>query len=471
MKRVVVVGGGIAGLTVVHRLWELSSDRNIPLEIMLFEAQSRLGGVIRTHREKGFLLEAGPDAFLTEKPWALDLCRRLGLEEELVGILPQAMRSFLIHRNRLVPVPEGIYLMVPTRWKTLATFPWLSVKGKIRAALERFVPPARLDGDESIAQFVRRRFGKEVLDRIARPMIGGIYGGDLDRLSLKATLPRFHEWEQRWGSVIRGIQASVKADDRWNEASGPRYALFASLHLGMEELVRALVARLAGRVHIRNDAEVCSLRWQDGRWEVVLRGGETLNTDTICLAIPAYGAAQLIQPLDPQMAQWLNGIRYETAITVHLAFPQTALAHPIEGAGFVVGSSALTPMIGCSFPWQKFPDRAPCGSILVRAFFSSAREPHVDGMDDEDLVREVRRVLKILLGIEAAPSFAMVHRLRQAMPQYEVGHGERLKTIRRRLSHWPTLFLTGAAFGGIGIPDTIHHAEETAEEIVRRCST
>ncbi len=468
MKRVVIVGGGISGLALAHRLAELRRQQNAEVEITLLEVQDRFGGVIQTRTQSGFLLEAGPDAFLTERPWASDLCWRLGIGGDLVETNPQFRRSTIVHQGKLVPVPEGLYLVAPIGVGPLLRTPLLSLWGKLRVAYERFIPRRDPKADESVAQFVRRRFGKEALEKIAEPMIGGIYSTDLNQLSLQATLPHFLEMERRYGSVTRGLLAGAGNGVRSGiqQASGPRYALFVSLRDGMEQMVKALVERIASEVLLRRGTEVTRLQFENDRWVVSLTGSEPVRADYLCLTIPSYAAARLLQLLDPKLSSELDQIRYESVATVSFAFPRKDVPHPLDGFGFVVPPREKRRIVGCSFSSVKFPNRAPVGFVLLRAFLGGALDPEIVEMEDGVLEALVRAELRDLLGITAPPSLTAVHRFRQAMPQYEVGHLQRVERIERRVAGWPGLFLIGNAYGGVGIPDCIHQAEQAAERIL-----
>lgn len=461
MKKIVVIGGGISGLAAAHRLAEMSRGRSSPVEITLLEASGKLGGVIETQRSNGFLMEAGPDAFLSEKPEGVELVKRLGLEDQLIGTQPGLRKSFIVRKGRLIPVPSGFYLIAPTRMVAVFQMKALSLPGRLRLACERFVPP-RVNGraDESVGQFIRRRFGREALERIGQPMIAGIYSADPDRLSLQATFPRFLELERQYGSVSKGLRA-ISGDVQG--ARGPRYSLFVTLRDGMQTLVETLVRKMP-EVRIQLGARVARLSPAEG-WQVVLEGAEALRADAVCVAVPAPRAAGLVRSFDPALSQALAGIPYESVATVNLAFRRSDVPHPLDGFGFVVPAVERLGLIGCTFASVKFPGRAADGTVLLRVFVGGQPVRQTE----PELKAAVLRQLGPLLGVSAAPCHSGVCRYREAMPQYEVGHLERVETIERAARRHPGLYLTGNAYRGIGLPDCIREAEKSAERIFHEC--
>jgi len=450
---------------------ELRASSSRAYEITLIEAQPRLGGVIDTIARDGFLCEGGPDAFLSQPPEAAALCRRLGLGDELIGTQDAQRRSFIAWRGRLLPVPEGWQLIAPATAGALWRAPWLSWRGKLRMACEPLIPARRDDDDESVAAFIRRRCGREALERVGQPMVGGIYTADLERLSLQAALPRWREMERRNGSLLRGVRAQRSADPADAEASsGPRYNLFSTLRGGMATLIEALSRRLAGGATIRRDAETvvatpgrpCTIR---------LASGEALSADACCLAVPAPRAAALVRAVAPDVAEELTKIPYEPVATVHVAVRREDVGHPLDGFGFVMPLSERESIVGCTFASTKFAGRAPKDCALLRVFIGGALQRELVALDDRQLERLALDVLGRILGLRATPLWVSVHRLREAMPQYHVGHLDRVDTIERRTRSMPGLYLTGNAYRGLGLPDCIRQAEATAQQIVQDLST
>ncbi len=462
--RFVIIGGGISGLCVAHRLTELHRARGLSSEITVLEASDRFGGVIETQRREGFLLEGGPDAFITDKPWALDLCRRLGIAEQLVETQEPFRRSFVIRRGRLVPVPEGWYLIAPARLATLLRSPLVTWRGKLRMACEPLIPPRAASGDESVGAFIRRRFGVEALRRVGQPMIGGIYTADPERLSLQATFPRFAEMERRHGSVLRGLRAGAEGSSRAvRRASGPRYSVFLALRGGLSTLVHALMARMP-EASLRLRSAVTRIAPGRG-WTVTLRDGASLTADAVCLALPAHPAAALLRDCAPALSQELSGIPYESVATVNVAFRRADVRHPLDGFGFVAPAVERRRLVGCTFTSVKFPGRAPEGQVLLRAFVGGATHHELLAFDDEGLARVVLDELRDVLGLRGQPLFASVRRFPRAMPQYHIGHLDRVGRIEQLVSGYPGLSLTGNGYRGLGIPDCVHQAEDAAERM------
>jgi oxygen-dependent protoporphyrinogen oxidase len=451
---IAVVGGGIAGLAAAHRAVERGAD------VVLLEARERLGGTILTERTGGFVVEGGPDAILTEKPAAVALCERIGFAGRLVCTREGERRTYVARGGRLLPLPEGFLLLAPTDLRALAVSPLFSWRGKLRMALDVVLPRGAPDGDESLASFVRRRLGREALERVAQPLVGGIYTADPERLSLAATMPRFRELERRHRSLILGLRASA---GRAAPVSGARYGLFVAPADGMGALVDALVRRLPeGAIRLR--APVEALARENGAWRL-RAGGDALAVDAVVLATPAPAAAAVLAPLDATLARLLRGIEYASSATVALGF-RTAELPPLAGFGFVVPAAERRALIACTYASRKFPGRAPDGHELVRGFVGGALRPDAAALDDAALVDAVRRDLAELAGIHAVPELVRISRHPAAMPQYAVGHLERVGAIEARVAALPALALTGAAYRGVGIPDCIAGAESTVDALV-----
>jgi len=449
--RVAVVGGGVAGLAAAYRLVERGVG-----DLVLLEASERLGGTIATERSGGFTIETGADSLITEKPWAVDLCERLGVT--LIGTREGERRTYVVNRGRLEPLPEGFLLLAPTDLLALARSRLFSWRGKLRMALDLVLPRGPEVPDESLAHFVRRRLGREALERVAEPLVGGIYTADAERLSLEATMPRFREVERRHRSLIRGLGAAAAT----TRAAGARYALFVAPRDGMGAVVEAIARRLPeGSVRLR--APVTAIASEGRRWRLVA-GGEPLVADAVVLATPAHVAATLLAPLDAELGRLLGGIEYASSATVTLAYRSADLP-ALGGFGFVVPAVERRGLIACTYASRKFPGRAPEGHELVRAFVGGALRPDALARDDAALADLVRGELREIVGITAAPTLTRVHRHRLAMPQYAVGHLERVAAIEARLAALPGLVLAGAAYRGVGVPDCVRSGEAAANQL------
>jgi len=451
--RIAVVGGGIAGLAAAHRVVELGGD------VTLLEAHDRLGGTIATERTAGFTIEGGPDAILTEKPWAMALAERIGFAERMVPTRAGDRRTWVVHDGRLTPLPEGFLLLAPTDLGALVASPLFSWRGKLRMALDLVLPRGGGAEDESLASFVRRRLGREALERVAQPLVGGIYTADAERLSLAATMPRFLELERRHRSLIRGLQATAGRRD----ASGARYALFVAPIDGMGAFVDAIARRLPdGAVRLRT--RVSAVIRDGDRWRV-RTGDDTLVADAVVIAAPAPVAAALLAAIDPESARLLAGIEYASSATVTLAYRAAELP-PLAGFGFVVPAIERRALLACTYASRKFPGRAPADHELVRGFVGGALRPDVAALDDAALVETVRRELADLVGIRATPELVRVQRHSATMPQYTVGHLDRIAAIESRVAQLPRFALAGAAYRGVGIPDCVRSGEAAADAII-----
>ncbi|HZG52541.1 MAG TPA: protoporphyrinogen oxidase [Pyrinomonadaceae bacterium] len=506
-RRIVVVGGGVSGLAAAHELTRHARSQSVPLEVILVEASARLGGTIRTRRRDGFLLEGGPDAFISEKPEALELARQLGLESRLLETNAGHRRSFIVRGGRLRPVPEGFHLLAPSRFRPFLTTDIFSWAGKARMSLDLLLPRrAGLrtnsgEDDESLAKFVRRRFGREALERMAQPMVGGIYTADPEQLSLRATMPRFLDMERADRSIILSMwRARRRAASDTRGTSGARYSLFLSFADGMQTLTDALAAALPhGTARLNTTVEAIDFNHETRQWNLRLRasetsGGaqqaanagetlsetlsetinetigetlsETITADGLCLALPAYASARLVGDVDAELAAELSGIPYASTATVNLAFRRADIPHPLDGFGFVVPFVEGRKTLACTFSSVKFAGRAPAGHALLRAFVGGALQPEMYALDEERMIAAVRADLRALLGIERAPLFAHVEKWPRSMAQYHLGHLARVARIRRRLQQFPTLQLAGNAYGGAGIPDCIRGGHAAAKELL-----
>jgi oxygen-dependent protoporphyrinogen oxidase len=458
--RVVIVGAGVAGLSCAVRLLELARSRQHPLELTVLDAADRPGGVIATERRDGFLIERGPDCFITEKPWALDLCRRLGLQDEVIGTNPECRRSFVLIRDRLLPIPEGYQLMAPGRLLPFATTPILSVGGKLRAACDLILPRGSDRSDESLASFVRRRFGSEVLEKLAQPLVAGIYNADPETLSLRATMPRFLEMERTSRSLILALwRARRRRAAAETGVSGARYSLFATLRGGLQTLIDRLTERLPPEA-LRVGLRVRSVGRADGRWRIATDAGEGLAADAVVLAMPANASARLVRDVDSELAPALASIPYGTSGTVNLGYRHEDIPFPLRGFGFVVPRSEDLSLIACSFSSVKFEGRAGAGTVLLRCFVGGAR---AEQDAPADLERAVREDLRRTLGLSASPLLALTSVWPRAMAQYEVGHNDRAEAIETRMERLPGLALAGNGLRGVGIPDCVQSGERAAD--------
>ena len=457
-KSVIVIGGGITGLAACYRLQREAALRDIPLDVKLLEATDRVGGVIRTEHRDGFLLEHGPDAFLSTKPAAKALCEELGIADQFIGTNPKVRRSFVVRQGELHPVPEGFYMMAPGSFKPFLKSPLFSWRGKLRMAMELFMPRRGRDTDEAVAHFVRRRLGTEAFTRIAQPMIGGIYTSDAENLSLKATFPRFLEMENTHGSIIKALRAQKKQAAQTSQGtSGPRYSLFLSFKSGMQTLVDTLTEAVSDCIQLNARVEGIQ-HTHDTGWCVSLANGVVLHSELLCIALPARQAGGLVENVSIPLATQINAIPYASSATVNLAFRRADITHPLDGMGFVVPATENLAIIGCSFSSVKFEGRAPAERVLLRAFVGEPQSKQ----SESELIELCQADLTPLLGIRNAPQFAVVGKHPQAMAQYQVGHQDVVSTAERLANALPGFAIAGNGYHGVGIPDCIRSGEEAA---------
>jgi oxygen-dependent protoporphyrinogen oxidase len=469
-RRVAIIGGGISGLAAACRIRELAAAREFPLEAALFEKGPDLGRALATVREGGFVIETGADSFLSEKPWALELAKRLGLEQELIRTDGRYRKTYVVRAGRLVEIPEGFSLLAPTRFLPIVTSPLFSIRGKLRMGLEPLIPVRRDASDESLAAFVTRRLGREVLDRVAQPLAGGIYTADPESLSLMATMPRFIEMERRYGSLFKGLRAASRSIPVQSKGtSGARWSLFLSFRGGMRAIVDALAARLGECVRIRTEVTTLARPGSDrdgGGWRVELADGVHFDADAVIVATPAYDAARLLMPHDAELARLLGEIRYSSAASVNLAYRVADIPRLPESFGFVVPVKEHRKIIACTFSSVKFAHRAPDGTVLMRMFLGGALQAEMMALEDNALVAAAREEIAALLGVRAEPVLTHVQRWPGQMPQYSLGHLDRVARIERRASALSGLALAGAAYRGVGVPDCVHSGEQAAEAVL-----
>ena len=452
--RVVVIGGGIAGLAAARRLTQLLPEA----EIVLIEREQRLGGKILTERTTdGFVIEGGADSFLSRKERGVGLCEELGIE--LVGRRPEHARSFVRRGRELHPLPEGLTGTIPTDLDALASSALLSAEGKARVAEEIDLPPAPPGADESVASFVSRRLGREAYEAIVEPLMTGIYGGDGEQLSLKATFPQLRALELEYGSVIRGLEAQPQTPGRH-----PPFVAPAS---GMATIVERLVSSLESRVNVLSGSGAVDLRPRSGGFVVELSNRVTFDADGVVLAVPAFIAAVLLDGID---ADWLAEEHYDMAwsssAVVTLGYEEGEVPHPLDGYGYLVPRSEGSDVLACTWTTSKWQERAPAGKALLRIFVGRFGGRNVTEYSDRALLKLARNEVRTL-GIRARPSLTRIHRWLGGMPQYVLGHPERLEVIDAHLAEHPGLALAGAAYRGVGIPDCIHSGEVAAESVVR----
>jgi oxygen-dependent protoporphyrinogen oxidase len=459
VTRVAIVGGGISGLSAAFSLERRRQTSEENLEYVLYESSPRLGGVLRTDHVEGCIVEAGPDSFLTEKPWAAELCRSVGLGDQLIGSNDHARKTYVLRDGRLVEMPDGLMFMVPTKIFPVLFSPLFSWRTKLRMAQEFLHAPAAAEDDESVASFVARHYGGEMADCLADPLLSGIYGGSTRDLSVRAVLPRFAEMERTHGSLSRAMLESRKKIPPLN-AQRP---LFTSLKNGMEQLPQAIVARLRPS-SLRTSAVVQAIQFDRESW-VVSSQEKNERFDAVILALPAHATALLLRDCAAQLSNELSAIRYTSSIVVALGYDANVRRTLPPGFGFLMPRNEGKQMLAATFVHNKFPHRVSEDRALLRCFFAGATADAVGQHSDAKIINIVRGELQQILGLRSVPLFTRVYKWKSAMAQYSVGHLERLERIEQLVRTLPRLALAGNGYRGIGIPDCVRSGSDAANKI------
>jgi protoporphyrinogen/coproporphyrinogen III oxidase len=465
MKRVAIIGGGISGLSAAYTIEEKRRS-GAPVEYVLFESSPRLGGVLVTDSVDGCLVEAGPDSFLTEKPWAADLCRKIGLGDQLIGSNDSDRKTYIVvhknDKNKLVVMPDGLMFMVPTKIMPTVFSPLFSWRTKMRMAAEWFHPPHKASADETVAEMVERHYGAEMVDLLADPLLSGVYGGEATQLSVRAVLARFADMEAKYGSLGRAMLAARKKMGA--AANVPARSLFTSLKDGMQQMVDALVARLDANA-LKTSSSVQSVIPQENGW-TVSAGYESDQFDAVIVATPTHAAAAVLQGADENLSRDLGEIKYSSSVTVTLGYDENVRRSLPPGFGFLVPRSAGHRMLAATFVHNKFPHRAPENRAIVRCFLGGARDEQILESSEEEILAIVRNELRQIITLNAEPLFARVYKWKSAMAQYAVGHLERLQRIESLRQKLPGLALAGNGYSGIGVPDCVRSGAEAAGKIL-----
>lgn len=453
--KVAVIGGGVSGLTCAYQL----ASRGV--DCALLEGQTRLGGVIRTDRVGGCLIEAGPDSFLTQKPWATELIRELGLGDQLIGSNDERRKTYILRDGELHPMPDGLQFMAPTKILPILKSGLLGAGAKLRMAMEWFRRPRSESDDRSVADFVIDHYGAEVNEYLVQPLLAGVYGGAPEDLSINSVLPRFVQIERETGSLSRGLlQARKRASSK-----APSAPLFTTLRGGLQQLTDALSDRVRASCSVVHE-EAVQVRRDSAGYEIQT-AGETLRADQVVIAIPAYRAASLLDDVEEKLASRLRQIEYSSSITAALLYQRPAFGRPLNGFGFLVPRAEKRPIAACTWVNTKFNHRAPDDRPLLRAFLAGNEADHRLSDSDEALEGMVHEQLSELMGFDAPVVDRRIQRWPRAMAQYQVGHGELVKEIEALTAASPGLHLAGGAYEGIGIPDCIRRSRRIADEITQ----
>lgn len=473
---ITIIGGGISGLSTAWYLQQEAEKQNHAISYTLLEQSERWGGKILTQKVEGygngpFIVECGPDAVLTQKPWALQLARELGLADAFLPTNDDRRKTFVLNKGKPTPLPEGIMLIVPTQVKPFALSPLISPLGKLRMGLDWFIPTKADNEDETLADFVSRRLGQEALDKIAEPLMSGIYNAEAEKQSVLATFPRFRQIEAKHGSLIKGMLAAKKArpaaSDNGRKPAGRTNGTFTSFKNGMEQLVTALVEDLTGDCRLGTTVTTITPGISNN-YRLILEDGAFIDTDAVVLAVPAFKAADLLDETAPVAAQVLRQIRYVSTGTISLAYRRDEVNHPLNGFGIVIPRSENRRINAVTWSSTKFDHRASEGTVLLRVFFGGSRTPETFALADDELLAIVGSELADIMGLVAQPLFHLIHRWHKSNPQYDVGHLKRIAAIKATLP--PSFFVTGSPYGGVGVPDCVRQGQETAVQLMKVCS-
>ena len=467
MKKIIIIGGGIAGLAAAHRLQE-EINNGASVQCVVLEAADQFGGKISTQRFDGFVIERGPDSFISQKPAAIELCKKLGLGDRLVGTNQEQTKTYVYTGKKLVTMPDGLSLMIPTKFLPFAFTPLFSLPGKMRMALDLIIPKKRGNRDESLASFVRRRMGEEALRKMAEPMLAGIYASDPETMSIHSTFPMFVQTEKKYRSLILGMLARKRQMLTQKPSKNRQpFSLFMTLKNGLGEMVDAVIEK-SPDVSFRANSKVREVTKGDATaWLVVLDDGETIDADAVLFATPAKLSADFLQPFAPKVAELLGQIKYVSTATATLAYRKKGFTHSLNGFGFVVPRTEGRKILACTWTSSKFPHRTPEGYVMLRCFVGGALNENLAEQDEETIATMVKKELADLMGIHQEPEICKVFHNKKSNVQYRVGHAGLIDSVQKELHVFPGLFLTGSAYTGIGIPDCIQNGTRTAESVIQ----
>ena len=467
MKKIVIIGGGIAGLAAAYRIHEEISQ-DCPVNCILLESSEKFGGKISTMRFDGFVVECGPDSFISQKPQAIELCKKLGLADQLTGTNPDHSNTYVYLNNKLVTMPDGLSLMIPTKFMPFIFSPLFSWSGKIRMGMDLFIPKKKNNDDESLASFVKRRMGEEALQKMAEPMLAGIYASNPELMSINSTFPMFVQTEQKYRSLILGMLARKRQQmsHKLKEPDGKQpFSLFMTLKNGLDEMVETLVQK-STNITFRTSEKVTALSRAKEGWSLSMEDGNSMRADAVILAVPANIAARLVEQDAPRVTDLLKRIRYVSTATVSIAYRKDGFPHSLDGFGFVIPKTEGKRILACTWTSSKFPARVPEKYVMLRCFVGGAMQEELAELDEDAIGIMVREELLDLMGIDREPVFLKVFRYKKSNVQYQVGHAKLIESVRTELKSSPGLFVTGSAYDGIGIPDCIRDGTQVAQEAI-----
>lgn len=459
MKKIVIVGGGITGLSAAYYLQKAIKEQHLPYEVKLVEASSRLGGKIKTTKQDGFTIERGPDSFLSRKKPAVKLVEELGISDQLVR--NGTGQSYILVKNKLHKMPGGSYMGIPMEIRPFLFSRITTLKGKIRAGFDLVMPKGKKGSDQSLGAFFRRRFGNELVENQLDPLLSGIYSGDLDQMSLMATFPDFYELEQKHGSLIKGLK---KTTPKKKASTGKKSGAFFSFENGLETLVTELEGQLEPNM-VTKQVAVDHVEKKEHGYHLLLSNGDVYKADAVVMTTPHHTLPKVFSQYD--FFKTFNAVPSTSVANVAMAFDQSAIKKAVDGTGFVISRTSDYRITACTWTHRKWPSTTPKGKVLLRCYVGKPDDQAVVDLSDEEITAIVLKDLNKTMKIKAKPEFSVITRWKKAMPQYTVGHNERIATVRSEASRkLPGVFIAGSSFGGVGVPDCIEQGEQAVTDVL-----
>lgn len=465
MKRVAIIGGGISGLAAAYYLKRYAAAKGLPIEVCVIERERRLGGAIRTEYKDGFTVEAGPDCFLSEKPWAITMARDLKVSKCIEGTNEANKGAYIFSKGKLYQLPEGVMLMVPTRIMPMITTGLLSWPGKIRMGLDLFIRPRKDDVEESLAEFVKRRLGQEACEKIAEPLVAGVHAGVPETMSLRASFPRFKQLEDEYGSLIKGMIVRMRESQKMQHGGKSLWTMFVTFHEGLGEFIKYIRSTFQDNEVLAGYGVRSIVKKTAGGWIIERVDAPAIEADSIICATPAYVTADLLAEIAHELAEELREIPYTSTATVSLAFDESTIPK-LKGFGFVVPRSQKRKIMAATWTSRKFFNRAPEGKALLRCFIGGAHQPDMVNQDDNTLINSSLDELRSIVGLNATPLNAWVFRWPFSMPQTIIGHEARMRRIEERIANLPGIEICGGAYYGLGIPNCVQQGQLAAKRLI-----
>jgi protoporphyrinogen/coproporphyrinogen III oxidase len=461
-QKVVIIGGGLTGLTAAYYLQKAVSENNLPIDVKLIDASHRLGGKMQTVVRDGFTIERGPDSFLARKTSMTRLVIEVGLEDQLIS--NSSGKSYVLAREKLHPMPGGSIMGIPTEVGPFITTGLFSIQGKLRAAADFVLPKSKAGEDQALGDFFRRRLGDEVVENLIEPLLSGIYAGDIDQLSLMSTFPQFYEVEQKYRSLIIGMKKSTPSQPKKSVGAGKKKGMFLTIKTGLQSLADAIESKLDPNLILKG-YRVEKIEKINKGYGITFSNGKTLSADSIISAVPHHIAQSMFSKYD--FFDPFKSMPATSVATVAMAFPKEAIKKDIDGTGFVVSRNSDYTITACTWTHKKWPHSTPEGKVLLRCYVGRAGDEAVVDLSDDQLIKIVLDDLNKTMNISMVPDFVVVSRWKDSMPQYTVGHKERIESMKKQVDkELPGVFIAGSSFDGIGMPDCVDQGEAAVEKVL-----